>query len=494
MGICGNKSKKDSPLYKTGSHNLDDSHHLMETKKKVTLIDHLEINTVYRNKKAIEEEYKIFNKTLGSGGYGEVRKGIHRATGEERAIKIIYKQDLLEEEKKIIIKEIDILKKTDHPHIVKINEFFEDERFLYIVMELLEGGELFDRIQSVHHFTEKKAGEILFDLLKGVNYLHKQKIVHRDLKPENILFSSSGVLKIVDFGTSRIFNSQNMKQVHGTAYYIAPEVIKHKYNEKCDVWSCGVIFYIMLCGYPPFNGNNEEEIIESVKRGKFSLKKKEFDNVSKLAKNLVSRMLIYDPADRPSCEQLLADPFFDSLKNPEKLELDPGLMLNLKNFSNKNKMQQAVFHFLIKNTVTSQEKDHLSKVFHILDKNHDGLLSKEEIIEGFHNSKMKITDEELNSLLTALDSNQNGLFDYTEFIAAVIDKSKLINEERIKKCFDYFDKDGDGHISTAEFREIFTGNQIVDDKVWDDFIALADKNKNGLIEYDEFRDMLKEFV
>lgn len=160
--------------------------------------------------------------------------------------------------------EVEIMKHMDHPHIVKVYEFFENENHIFIVMELLENGELFDKIKQAQHFSESQAKKSIREILEAVNYLHKKKIVHRDLKPENILFSKNDVLKIADFGTSKFFSKTKMKKTHGTPYYIAPEVINGHYNEKCDVWSIGVIMYILLSGYPPFNGPNDEQIMEAV--------------------------------------------------------------------------------------------------------------------------------------------------------------------------------------------------------------------------------------
>lgn len=174
------------------------------------------------------------------------------------------------------MKEVQIMKMIDHPHIVKIFEYFENDRFIFIVMELMEKGELFDKIQEEHHFSEDKAVKIMKNILEGVNYLHKKNIVHRDLKPENILFTKNGVLKIVDFGTSKFFTKKVMKTTHGTPYYIAPEVLKEKYDEKCDIWSCGVILYILLCGFPPFNGKDDEEIMNNVRKGTFNFNYRAF--------------------------------------------------------------------------------------------------------------------------------------------------------------------------------------------------------------------------
>ena len=156
------------------------------------------------------------------------------------------------------MKEINILSTLDHPNVIKTYEYFIDNRFIYIVTEYLSGGELFDKIKQETSFSEDDSRKIFKEILEGVNYLHSKNIVHRDLKPENIMYEGK-ILKIVDFGSSKqIDNKNKMKNFHGTSYYIAPEILKGEYNEKCDVWSCGVILYILLSGRPPFYGITEE--------------------------------------------------------------------------------------------------------------------------------------------------------------------------------------------------------------------------------------------
>lgn len=182
------------------------------------------------------------------------------------------------------------------------------------MIELCSGGELFDKILNESKFDERKAAKTMEQILSAVNYCHKNKVVHRDLKPENILYDTKkpdAVLKIVDFGTSVVFEAkQRMNQKLGTPYYIAPEVLDKNYDEKCDIWSCGVIMYIILCGYPPFNGQNDQVIMERVKIGKFNFDTQEWKQISQEAKNLISNMLQKDPAKRFSAEQCLQDKWF----------------------------------------------------------------------------------------------------------------------------------------------------------------------------------------
>lgn len=172
---------------------------------------------------------------------------------------------MVESERVKLLNEIEILKQLDHPNILKLFEFFQDQKRFFLVTEFCNGGELFDKIAEEQYFSETDAAKIIKQILSAVNYCHQRSIVHRDLKPENILLNrdlNDPKITIIDFGTSGVFDpDQKMQQKYGTPYYIAPEVLGNSYDEKCDLWSIGVILYILLCGYPPFNGANDEQII-----------------------------------------------------------------------------------------------------------------------------------------------------------------------------------------------------------------------------------------
>ena len=203
------------------------------------------------------EEYDLKEK-LGEGSYGCVYKVIQKKTNYLRAVKAIKKKNVDKDE---FLNEIEVLKTLDHPNIIKLFDCYYDRNFYYMVEEYCSGGDLFDYIQREQGFNERKAAIIFKQLLSAVNHLHKKNIVHRDLKPENIVFiktKNNGIfIKIIDFGASTAFKGNNLTQELGTIYYIAPEVFMNNYNEKADIWSCGIILYTMLCGRPPFCGKDE---------------------------------------------------------------------------------------------------------------------------------------------------------------------------------------------------------------------------------------------
>ena len=225
----------------------------------------------------------------------------------------------------------------DHPNIIKLFEIFDDKKYYYIITEFLTGGELFEKITDEDFygdFTEKDAANIMQQVFRGINYCHANQVVHRDLKPENLLLESSVStenlggkkamkIKIIDFGTAQRFDptsGKKMEERYGTPYYIAPDVLNKSYTEKCDIWSLGVILYILLVGYPPFNGSDDKKIIDAVKKGKYTLDEPEWDDVSEEAVDLVKRCLTYDVDKRISASEALDHPWFAKFAKAEKVK------------------------------------------------------------------------------------------------------------------------------------------------------------------------------
>jgi len=232
------------------------------------------------------------------------------------AVKSILRADIAKDIK-LLEEELFILRQIDHPNIVKFHQAFIDYRYVHIVMEYCTGGELFDRIVQAHKFTEKHACEIMEQMLSSVKHLHEHGIVHRDLKPENFLMSdkSEGAeVKLIDFGLSKRFSSKDqlekMKTVVGTPYYVAPEVLKGSYDKRCDVWSLGVILFVFLCGYPPFEGDNNKEIFKNVLKQELIFDPADWKTVSDEAKDLVTKMLAKDPEKRITADECSNHPWF----------------------------------------------------------------------------------------------------------------------------------------------------------------------------------------
>jgi calcium-dependent protein kinase len=223
----------------------------------------------------LRDDYEV-KEMLGEGAYGSVRKVTHRLIKEDRAVKILSKKHLkTENDLRAIANEVSILRSLDHPNILKVYETYQDKFSYFIVTELCTGGEIFDKIISHGTLSEELAANYMRQILSCLVYCHDRNIVHRDLKPENFLLDSdspSANIKLIDFGAAATLNEgEFLTNKIGTSYYIAPEVISMRYNEKCDIWSVGANLYLMLSGKPAFNGKTDAEILHNVSTGKYVL-------------------------------------------------------------------------------------------------------------------------------------------------------------------------------------------------------------------------------
>jgi len=250
---------------------------------------------------------------LGRGCYGIVRRCMERETKDWYAIKSISKSTAGDID--IVKREIAMLREVQHPNIVQLKEVHEDERFQHLITELCTGGDLFDRIVAKRetaegHFSENETGKIIYSILHAISYCHNVKgIAHRDLKPENIMFATpddDSPIKIIDFGLSRHDTITGyMTTMAGTTRYVAPEVLDRKYTKSCDIWSIGVITYILLCGFAPFDGDDDAIVFKNIRARKFDFPSPEWDTISNSAKEFVSSLLTLDRFQRPTAAEAM---------------------------------------------------------------------------------------------------------------------------------------------------------------------------------------------
>ncbi len=412
-------------------------------------------------------EYYDIGKKLGggtfacfthAGAYGEVYVCVHKTSHLTRAVKVMDKTAIEESEKERFLSEIKILKMMDHPNIVKLYEVYQDRKRYYLVTELSSqqtnvlcrlctGGELFDRLAKDKIMDEHDSASIMKQLLSAVVYCHANNVVHRDLKPENLLLESpeeNARIKVIDFGTSQIFNSNKKMTVKiGTPYYIAPEVLNQSYTEKCDVWSCGVILYILICGYPPFVGRNDFDIMSKIKKGIIRMIGPAWENATDLVKDLVKHMLTYDPKKRFSAQQALNHPWVKKFcQQCFDKEFTIELLNNMRSFKTQNKLQQAALTYIASQLTTSQEKEKLQNTFILLDLNGDGRLSTDELVVAFKQffDADFPAEKESETIMMQLDIDENGYIDYTEFVLATLNKKRLLSTERLYLAFSLFDR------------------------------------------------------
>ncbi|KAM3140387.1 Protein kinase domain containing protein [Paramecium bursaria] len=493
-----------------GSSNDASKETIKVTQLKDTKFSHQ--NLIQENKGNVKKDYQLIYPPLGKGinlnfdfinigAFGEVYKAKHRISEQLRAIKFIKKKAMSPDQQKKLVSEVEILKQLDHPNIIAVYEFYQDEQFFYIVTELCSGGELFDRIVQEKHFSEKKAARVMKQLLSAVTYCHERNIVHRDLKPENILCDTNSAetqLKVADFGTGQIFDpTKKMSERVGTPYYIAPEVLDSKYTEKCDIWSCGVILYIMLCGYPPFNGEDDYQVIAAVRKGRVRFPDPEWAPVSAQAKQFISNLLEMDSKKRMSATEALNDQWIQQFNTQSAMDvpLMAASLEKLKNFRIEKKLQEAALLFMVNFLSTKEDKKELLQQFQQLDLNNDGKLSREELLIGY---KKVLTDveaeQQVDDIMQKLDKDQSGSIDYSEFALAMIDMEKLLATERLVKAFKLIDKDQSGYINKEEIKIAFGSNAGIHEDVWKEMIKEVDENSDGQISFDEFSSMMLKII
>jgi calcium-dependent protein kinase len=459
---------------------------------------------IHMKAKSLFEEYEIIQK-LGEGSYGCVYKVQHKQTKFIRAVKAIKKKivDIISFEN-----EIRILKTVDHPHIIKLFECYYDDNYFYMVEEFCSGGDLFDYIKSQKNFSEIKAANILNQILSAINYLHKKQIVHRDLKPENIVFiktnnenkhkkKSEIFIKLIDFGTSIYINkNKNLTQELGTIYYIAPEVFKNNYNEKVDIWSIGVILFIMLCGHPPFYGKNEEDIKQKILKGPLIFPPNEFQKISHKAIDYLKKLLSYDIEKRISAEEALENKWLIKMlknKNDENsLKID--IIKNLTTFTNKLTLQKAILSFMANQINLNEEIKILKDEFNKIDKNKDGLISKEELI---HCMELLYPHEEAvkkaSDIFNEIDFNNDGNINFSEFITVNMKKEKLLNADMLKNAFKIFDLDGNGYITIDELQQTIPLN-VQNKTNWIEIVKEVDLDGDCQINFEAFKYMIDKLA
>jgi len=263
---------------------------------------------------SVESKYEI-GKELGRGGFSVVKEGVDKVTGERIAIKFIEKKFVDQEELKLLGREIDIMKKVQHRNVLRLIEIYETDHHLSLVMELVNGGELFYKIVDKGSYSEREARDIIRQLVEGVDYLHSQGVAHRDLKPENLLCSENEegvVIKIADFGLSKGFGNGSLLETScGTPDYAAPEVLRMDgaYDKSVDLWSMGVITYVVLCGFPPFYGKTQANLFEKILNADYDFPDPEWTNISEEAKDFIKHLLVLDIEKRYTTKQCLEHPW-----------------------------------------------------------------------------------------------------------------------------------------------------------------------------------------
>uniref|UniRef100_A0A803NIR4 non-specific serine/threonine protein kinase n=1 Tax=Cannabis sativa TaxID=3483 RepID=A0A803NIR4_CANSA len=442
----------------------------------------------------IRDLYTLGRK-LGQGQFGTTYLCTENSTKNEYACKSISKRKLIsKEDVEDVRREIQIMHHlAGHKNIVTIKGAYEDSLYVHIVMELCAGGELFDRIIQRGHYSERKAAELTKIIVGVVEACHSLGVMHRDLKPENFLLVNKDddfSLKAIDFGLSVFFKpGQIFTDVVGSPYYVAPEVLLKHYGPEADVWTAGVILYILLSGVPPFWAETQQGIFDAVLKGQIDFDSDPWPVISDSAKDLIRKMLCSRPSERLTAHEVLCHPWICENGVAPDRALDPAVMSRLKQFSAMNKLKKMALR-VIAESLSEEEIAGLREMFTAMDTDNSGAITFDELKAGLRRYGSTMKDTEIRDLMEA-DVDNSGTIDYGEFIAATVHLNKLEREEHLLAAFQYFDKDGSGYITVDELQQACAEHNMTD-VFLEDVIREVDQDNDGRIDYGEFVAMMQK--
>lgn len=427
----------------------------------------------------VNQYYEMDKVELGKGSYGIVTTGRLKGTKLKRAIKIIDKSKVSNVERFRL--EVEIMMRLNHPSILRLFDYFEDKKNIYLVMELCSGGELFDRIIEKKYYDETEARAIFKQIIKAIYYCHVNGVCHRDLKPENFIMVSKSdpyLLKVIDFGLSRIFPNGAqatdlghsdgpkamdlnvpqpsrvrrqtravLKTKAGTPFYIAPEVLTGHYTEKCDVWSCGVILYILLCGYPPFYGENNKEILEAVKSGKLDFSSVEWKDKSKLAIDLIKKMIVSQDA-RLFADEVIKHPWMQQKTFKVDTQKLKEIVNNMTKFGKLTTLQKTILYFVAHNQY-EEDLTSLHEYFYVFDLQDQGSIT-ETSFKTVLKDRLGLETHVAEAIFSGMDIFECHNIGYTAFLASAVSLETLSSEKRLSVFFQLADIDRDGRLSLAD--------------------------------------------
>jgi len=443
-------------------------------------------------KQDVRNDYHL-GKIIGTGHFGTVRVAKQTTTDKKFAVKTIEKKKV-SSDLYLLKREVEILLNLDHPNLIKTYAAYEDAKYIHIVTELCTGGELLEKIFSKARYKEKGAAKVMRQILLAVNHLHENGICHRDLKPENFLFATKekgADLKLIDFGLANKFGSKfdtRMNTVVGTPYYIAPEVLTGQYGFQCDIWSVGVIMYMLLSGKPPFEGRSSNEIFKKILTNGPKFKARVWDEVSAEAKQLITVMLSRVPTSRPTASDILKSHWFYSTAGAV-IKVEPDILEALINYKSETRFKKEALAVIVKN-LSFGEIQELKDAFVAIDTENTGDLTFSEIEQAMRNQGYTLACDKIQSIMNYAGINSKGRINYSDFLRMTITSKSSLIEQKMWEAFKVFDVDDTGFITSENLKQAFKkmGKEFSQETI-DHMINEVDLAKDNKVSFDEFKAM-----
>lgn len=437
-----------------------------------------------------------FENELGQGSMGAVAAIRKKDTGQLYALKTIQLTRISQEMVDELLNEINLLMRLDHPNIIRPLELFQRRRQMYFVMEMCEGGDLYERMP----YSEKDAALITNQICSAVRYLHDNNVCHRDLKFENILFESrspEAMVKLIDFGLSKAYKTgKTMNEPVGTLYSMAPEVLKGRYTQACDMWSVGVLAFMLISGEMPFDGRTETQVLVKLEVARYSMSSTAWRGRSDDAKDFVASLIRVAPNKRMTAKAALDHRWLKrafthqqtlSSQLSDRDGVGKGFVNSLKQFGQYGKLRKAAL-MVVAHRAKPEQIEKLRLAFIEIDTAREGFITLQELEHVL--LEYGISNQETAEIFAGLDVDRTGKISYTEFLAASMETMGLLQEEQLLEAFDRLDADDTGFISAENLKQIL--GSMYTPEVVDSMIAEADLKQNGKVDVEEFLHLTRQ--
>lgn len=395
----------------------------------------------------ITRDFDIKPQVLGTGYSGAVHLAEHKVTRQRVAVKQFSKHGLKPHRLKLLKSEVEVYLRLDHPNICRLLYAYESSRDVWLVMELCSC-ELYSRLCKSKVYCEETAADVMRQMLQAINYLHSHNIVHRDLKLENWMYGTSDQdrLKLIDFGFSEIIATDDtmLQMPCGTLHYTSPEVLSRNYSSKCDLWSMGVICYMLLLGRPPFRGSTNAKIARAIMDVDFQ-KNGRWEYLSPEAQDFIMKLLEKDVSKRLSAAEALDHPWLTCRYGNPSPEIGTDVLKSLRTFAQGSHLRRAAL-MILAYSLTSAELEGLEQTFLDFDNSGRGTITQEQLKDTMQ-SRLRITSEEVSRIFHSFDFAQNEEIQYTPFVAALLETRVALHEDKVRAAFEAFDVDGKGYIT-----------------------------------------------